>query len=114
MKPRANLTPDEKKRWRVPDVGGPFSVASPKDQTLREYAVPNWLADVLERSEGVRWQWNLPDFVPLVGGKDAYVGFTKLNNALKSPTSSCLPQRRRLTLLSARCWGRALPHGLPH
>ena len=56
----------------------------PVTQTLREYAVPNWLADVLERSEGVRWQWNLPDFVPLVGGKDAYVGFTKLNNALKS------------------------------
>ena len=40
---------------------------------------------MLERSEGVRWSvGHLPDFVPLVGGKDAYVGFTKLNNALKS------------------------------
>ena len=83
IKLRSELTPAERKQWRVPDLGSPFTVAR-RDGTMREYAVKNWMADDLEKAEGVRWSWGIPDFVPKYGGKDAYAGFTKLNNGLKA------------------------------
>ena len=60
--------------WRVPEGAGPWS----------NHAVPNWVADYIDLEHNVRWHWNIPDFVPGLGGKDAYVGYAKMNNNLKA------------------------------
>ena len=83
IKLRGELTPADQKTWRVPGIGTPFQIIR-KNGDVKEFAVPGYVADILEADSGVRWTWTIPTEVPFIGGKDAYRGFTQVTNTLKT------------------------------
>lgn len=93
VKPASEVTEDMRNSWRVPDVGRPYLGARIQPQFERtpsgsrkrvptnavvfestSYAVPNYIADYLERMRGIRPAWNV-DF-------DAVAGKTGIPQAL--------------------------------
>ena len=103
IKPRARLSIDEQKRLRVPDHPA-FRVSRSDSDEMLEWAVPHWVADIIDDDASVRWSWTLPDGVPFVGGKDAYLGVSHLTNSLKA-FKFVLAAGQSIDLLSRKTFG---------
>ena len=110
IKLRGVLTPEERKTWRVPGIGTPFQI-NLKNGDVREFAVPGYVADILEADSGVRWTWTIPTEIPFIGGKDAYRGFTQATNTLKT-YKFVLAFGQAIDLTSRRVFGTHFQTGL--